>query len=64
MFTIGAHVSIAKGFKKAAQISVDIGANTFQFSVEIQEVEMQKNLMKRIWMRFRRLERKIILENY
>lgn len=31
MFTIGAHVSIAKGFKKAAQISVDIGANTFQF---------------------------------
>lgn len=31
MFTIGAHVSIAKGFKKAVQISVDIGANTFQF---------------------------------
>lgn len=31
MFTIGAHVSIAKGFKKVAQISVDIGANTFQF---------------------------------
>ena len=31
MFTIGAHVSIAKGFKKAAQISVDMGANTFQF---------------------------------
>ena len=31
MFTIGAHVSIAKGFKKAAQISVGIGANTFQF---------------------------------
>lgn len=31
MFTIGAHVSIAKGFKKAARISVDIGANTFQF---------------------------------
>ena len=31
MFTIGSHVSIAKGFKKAAQISVDIGANTFQF---------------------------------
>ena len=31
MFTIGAHISIAKGFKKAAQISVDIGANTFQF---------------------------------
>lgn len=49
MFTIGAHVSIAKGFKKAAQISVDIGANTFQFLVEIQEVEMQKNLMKKIW---------------
>lgn len=31
MFTIGAHVSIAKGFKKAAQISVAMGANTFQF---------------------------------
>ncbi|WP_300277707.1 deoxyribonuclease IV [Peptacetobacter sp.] len=31
MFTIGAHVSIAKGFKKAAQITVDMGANTFQF---------------------------------
>ena len=31
MFTIGSHISIAKGFKKAAQISVDIGANTFQF---------------------------------
>lgn len=31
MFTIGSHISIAKGFKKAAQISVQIGANTFQF---------------------------------
>lgn len=31
MFTIGAHVSIAKGFKKAAKITVDMGANTFQF---------------------------------
>ena len=31
MFVIGPHISIAKGFTKAAQTAVDIGANTFQF---------------------------------
>ncbi|MGL4548293.1 MAG: deoxyribonuclease IV, partial [Eubacterium aggregans] len=28
---IGPHLSIAKGFKKAGQDAVSIGANTFQF---------------------------------
>ena len=28
---IGPHLSIAKGFKKAGQEAVSIGANTFQF---------------------------------
>lgn len=31
MLVIGPHISIAKGFKKAAQTAVEIGANTFQF---------------------------------
>ena len=31
MFTIGCHLSIAKGFAAAAQDAVSIGANTFQF---------------------------------
>lgn len=31
MLVIGPHISIAKGFGKAAQIAVEIGANTFQF---------------------------------
>jgi deoxyribonuclease-4 len=31
MFYIGPHISIAKGFKKAAETAVDIDANTFQF---------------------------------
>ena len=31
MFVIGPHISISKGFYKAAKTAVDIGANTFQF---------------------------------
>ena len=31
MLVIGPHISISKGFGKAAQTAVDIGANTFQF---------------------------------
>ncbi|MBU5307386.1 deoxyribonuclease IV [Clostridioides mangenotii] len=31
MFYIGPHISIAKGFKKAAETAVEIDANTFQF---------------------------------
>ncbi|RDY26062.1 deoxyribonuclease IV [Romboutsia weinsteinii] len=31
MLIIGPHISIAKGFAKAAETAVDIGANTFQF---------------------------------
>ncbi|GAA0863290.1 deoxyribonuclease IV [Paraclostridium tenue] len=31
MIVIGPHISIAKGFSKAAQSAVDMGANTFQF---------------------------------
>ncbi|MEG2247190.1 MAG: hypothetical protein RSC84_07115 [Peptostreptococcaceae bacterium] len=31
MLIIGPHISIAKGFAKAAQTAVEIGANTFQF---------------------------------
>lgn len=31
MIVIGPHISISKGFAKAAQTAVDIGANTFQF---------------------------------
>ena len=31
MLVIGPHISIAKGFGKAAQTAVEIGANTFQF---------------------------------
>ena len=31
MFTIGCHLSIAKGFATAARDAVSIGANTFQF---------------------------------
>ena len=31
MLIIGPHISISKGFSKAAQTAVDIGANTFQF---------------------------------
>ncbi|MEG0076119.1 MAG: deoxyribonuclease IV [Eubacterium sp.] len=31
MITIGPHISIAKGFKKAGEAAVSIGANTFQF---------------------------------
>ncbi|MEG2245899.1 MAG: deoxyribonuclease IV [Peptostreptococcaceae bacterium] len=31
MIVIGPHISIAKGFTKAAQTAVSIGANTFQF---------------------------------
>jgi deoxyribonuclease IV len=31
MLVIGPHISISKGFSKAAQTAVDIGANTFQF---------------------------------
>lgn len=31
MLVIGPHISIAKGFAKASEIAVDIGANTFQF---------------------------------
>lgn len=31
MIIIGPHISISKGFAKAAQTAVDIGANTFQF---------------------------------
>lgn len=31
MFVIGPHISISKGFSKAAKTAVDIGANTFQF---------------------------------
>lgn len=31
MIVIGPHISISKGFSKAAETAVDIGANTFQF---------------------------------
>lgn len=31
MIVIGPHISIAKGFSKAAQTAINIGANTFQF---------------------------------
>jgi len=31
MLNIGPHISIAKGFSKAAETAVEIGANTFQF---------------------------------
>ena len=31
MLVIGPHITIAKGFNKAGQIAVEIGANTFQF---------------------------------
>jgi deoxyribonuclease IV len=31
MLVIGPHISISKGFSKAAQTAVEIGANTFQF---------------------------------
>ncbi|GAA0710209.1 deoxyribonuclease IV [Paraclostridium ghonii] len=31
MIVIGPHISISKGFSKAAQTAMDIGANTFQF---------------------------------
>ena len=31
MIVIGPHISISKGFAKAAKTAVDIGANTFQF---------------------------------
>ena len=31
VFTIGCHLSIAKGFAAAARDAVSIGANTFQF---------------------------------
>ncbi|MEG0377233.1 MAG: endonuclease IV, partial [Eubacterium sp.] len=31
MITIGPHISIAKGFKKAGEAALSIGANTFQF---------------------------------
>lgn len=31
MLVIGPHISIAKGFSKAGEIAVEIGANTFQF---------------------------------
>lgn len=31
MLVIGPHISIAKGFSKAAEAAVEIGANTFQF---------------------------------
>ena len=31
MLVIGPHISISKGFAKAAQIAVDMNANTFQF---------------------------------
>ena len=31
MLVIGPHISISKGFAKAAQTAVDIDANTFQF---------------------------------
>lgn len=31
MITIGPHISIAKGYAKAAKTAVEIGANTFQF---------------------------------
>lgn len=31
MINIGSHLSIAKGYYKAAQVATDIGANTFQF---------------------------------
>ena len=48
MLVIGPHISISKGFGKAAQTAVDIGANTFHSLAEIQEEEMLKNLMKRI----------------
>ncbi len=48
MIKLGTHLSIAKGFANAAETAVYIGANTFQFLVEIQEEEMLKNLMKKI----------------
>ena len=44
MLVIGPHISISKGFAKAAQTAVDIGANTFQF----QEEEMLRHLTKRM----------------
>ncbi|CAH2212304.1 deoxyribonuclease IV [Tepidibacter aestuarii] len=31
MLVIGPHISIAKGYSKAAKVALDIGANTFQF---------------------------------
>ncbi len=31
MLVIGPHISIAKGYKKAAEVAIEIGANTFQF---------------------------------
>ena len=31
MIVIGPHISISKGFAKAAKTAVDIGASTFQF---------------------------------
>ena len=31
MLVIGPHISIAKGYGKAAEVAVQIGANTFQF---------------------------------
>lgn len=31
MLVIGSHLSIAKGFTKAAETTLEMGANTFQF---------------------------------
>ncbi len=31
MLVIGPHISISKGYKKAAEVAIEIGANTFQF---------------------------------
>ena len=48
MLVIGPHISISKGFGKAAQTAVDIEQIHSNSLVEIQEEEMLKNLMKRI----------------
>ena len=48
MLYLGCHLSISKGYHKAAQEAVSIGANTFQFLREIPGAEMQKLSTRKI----------------
>jgi deoxyribonuclease-4 len=52
MFTIGCHLSAAKGYAHMGKEAVSIGANTFQFFTRNPRGSKARPLTRRMWKNF------------